>query len=74
MIQGSICYVNADKGFSFIKRDDSEPDVFCHHAALARSGIEKVEIGDRIEFDIRESHKRPGRYEATTISLIDAAD
>lgn len=69
-MQGTICYLN-DKGFAFIKRDDSEPDVFLHSAALDRSGIDKVKIGDRIEFQVRESHKRPGRYEAVApISLI----
>jgi CspA family cold shock protein len=71
VITGSICHVNAEKGFSFIKRDDSEPDVFCHSAALARSGIENVKIGDRVEFQVRESHKRPGRFEAVDIALID---
>ena len=69
MFSGSICYVNADKGFSFIRRDDSEADVFLHHAALARCGIPSVAIGNRVEFNIRESHKRPGRYEATDIRL-----
>ncbi len=70
MLSGSICYVNTEKGFSFIRRDDSEPDVFCHHAALARSGIESVQIGDHVEFGVRESHKRPGRFEATDIALV----
>lgn len=71
MITGTIVYVNAEKGFSFAARDDKQADVFCHSAALARSGIEKVQVGDRVEFEIRESKKRPGKFEATSVALID---
>ena len=58
-----------DRGFGFIrgleKRDDGKParvdsslpDVFFHIKELKNSGIEKVDVGDVLEFDITDFQK-----------------
>jgi|HubBroStandDraft_6_1064221.scaffolds.fasta_scaffold2517862_1 cold shock CspA family protein len=55
-----------DRGFGFVRVlddgkpariDSSVPDVFLHIKELKRSGIEKVESGDTLEFDITDFPK-----------------
>jgi cold shock CspA family protein len=55
-----------DRGFGFVRVlddgkparvDSSVPDVFLHIKELKRSGIEKVETGDTLEFDITDFPK-----------------
>jgi cold shock CspA family protein len=50
-----------DRGFGFLRVlddgkparvDSSIPDVFFHIKELKRAGIEKVDVGDTLEFDI----------------------
>ena len=73
MLTGTITHFNNDKGYGFIQRDDGDNDVFLHAMALKRCGIEVQNIrkGDRLSFDIRETLKRPGRFEAADITIID---
>jgi cold shock CspA family protein len=55
-----------DRGFGFLRVledgkparvDRSLPDVFIHAKELRRAGIEKVESGDTLEFDITDYPK-----------------
>jgi cold shock CspA family protein len=55
-----------DRGFGFVRVledgkpariDSSMPDVFLHITELKQAGIEKVESGDTLEFDIKEYAK-----------------
>ena len=55
-----------DRGFGFIRVlvdgkpariDGSLPDVFLHVKELKRSGTDKVESGDTLEFDVTEFPK-----------------
>jgi cold shock CspA family protein len=55
-----------DRGFGFLRVlndgkparvDSSLPDVFLHIRELKKSGIEKVETGDTLEFEITDFPK-----------------
>jgi len=54
-----------------VHRPDQAAILICN-SATRRCGIELQNIrkGDHISFDIRETPKRPGRFEATDIALI----
>ena len=63
---GFVRKFNHDRGFGFVRVlddgkpariDSSVPDVFVHIGELKRSGIEKVEVGDTLEFDMTDSAK-----------------
>lgn len=63
--------------FGFIALDPGQPrpagvdrDVFVHIAALMRSGIDFVQQGDRVRFEIGPG-KRPGQFEAKNITLVE---
>jgi cold shock CspA family protein len=68
-----------DRGFGFLKvlekRDDGKParvdsslpDVFFHIKELKRAGIEKVEVGDTLEFDIKHY---PKGFVASKVALV----
>jgi CspA family cold shock protein len=52
MPTGTIKYVNADRRWGFISRDDREPKVFVHLSALVQVGLAQLEKGQRFSFDI----------------------
>jgi cold shock CspA family protein len=65
-----------DRGFGFLRVlddgkparvDNSIPDVFLHITELKRAGIEKVESGDTLEFDITEYAKG---FVASKVALV----
>jgi cold shock CspA family protein len=63
---GFVRKFNHERGFGFVRVlddgkpariDSSVPDVFVHNGELKRSGIEKVDVGDTLEFDMNDSPK-----------------
>jgi CspA family cold shock protein len=50
--QGTVKFFNAMKGFGFIARDDGQPDAFVHISAVERAGLNGLNEGDRVEFEL----------------------
>ena len=49
---GTVKFFNSMKGFGFITRDDGQPDAFVHISAVERAGMNGLNQGDRLEFDL----------------------
>jgi CspA family cold shock protein len=62
---GTVKFFNSMKGFGFITRDDGQPDAFVHISAVERSGLQSLNEGDRLEFDIEVD--RRGKYSAVNL-------
>jgi CspA family cold shock protein len=63
---GTVKFFNSMKGFGFITRDDGQPDAFVHISAVERSGLNGLNEGDRLEFDIEVD--RRGKYSAVNLT------
>ena len=68
MLIGSIISFKEDKGYGFIRPKDSENNVYVHISALQSSGIDKVEIGQRLTYELLS---KDGKTSAINIKLID---
>lgn len=65
-VDATVKWFNADKGYGFVCRPDSERDVFIHMVTLRRSGLKELEPGQTVKVRIAEGPKGP---QATEISL-----
>jgi CspA family cold shock protein len=74
MIFGTVNFFRNDKGFGFLTRDDREPDVFVHVFDLQRSGLDGLEKGQRVEFDIMPDRRDASgqKMRAVDIRLVGA--
>ena len=68
MANGTVKWFNSTKGFGFVKPDDSSADIFIHISAVQKAGLQTLDEGQRISFDIEDNK---GRKAAGNISLID---
>ena len=59
MATGTVKWFNAEKGFGFIKPDDSSPDVFVHFSAITGDGFKTLEEGKKVEYGITQGPKGP---------------
>jgi len=50
---GTVKFFNSEKGFGFIKHDDSNKETFVHVSGL----VNDVKEGDKVEFDLQEGKK-----------------
>ena len=51
--QGTVKFFNTEKGFGFIKHDDSNKETFVHVSGL----INNIKEGDKVEFELQEGKK-----------------
>ena len=52
MANGTVKWFNADKGFSFIQPQDGSKDVFVHITALQAAGINSLNDGQKVTYDV----------------------
>lgn len=67
MINGTVKFFNATKGFGFIQPDDGSKDAFVHVSALERSGIAGLAEGQKVTYDLESG--RDGKLSATNLQL-----
>ena len=52
MATGTVKWFNATKGFGFIQPDAGGPDVFVHISAVERAGMNGLNEGQKVSFDL----------------------
>ena len=58
-LTGKVKWFNATKGFGFIEREDKEKDVFVHSSAVRAAGMNGLEEGQEVTFDVEDGQKGP---------------
>ena len=67
MSNGKIKWFNPTKGYGFIENDAGGKDVFLHVSALEQAGIDTLEEGEAVSFEIGEDR---GKENAINIQKI----
>ncbi len=52
MATGTVKWFNTQKGFGFIQPDDGGKDVFVHISAVQRAGLQTLNEGQKVSFEI----------------------
>jgi len=68
MANGTVKWFNSTKGYGFIEPEDGGKDVFVHISALHSSGIQGLNDGQKVSYEVAMSR---GKEAASEIELID---
>lgn len=71
MPTGTVKWFNGRKGFGFIEPDDGENDVFVHVTAVKDSGLDVLNEGDKVSFELVENR---GKMAAEKLSMVGAEE
>jgi len=55
MPKGKVKWFNATKGYGFIEPEDGGNDIFVHISAVRGAGMNDLEEGQEVEFEIVEN-------------------
>jgi CspA family cold shock protein len=69
MPQGTVKWFNGQKGYGFIQRDDGGPDVFVHISAVERAGMQGLNEGQRVLFDV-VANPKTGKSSADNLRIV----
>jgi cold shock CspA family protein len=61
--RGVVTMFNSDKGFGFIRDTDTRDSIFAHVTNMK----EEVTEGDKVQFEVEQSHKGPSAIKVTII-------
>ena len=67
MVNGTVKWFNASKGFGFIEHEAGGKDVFVHISAVERAGLTGLAEAQKVKFDVESG--RDGRETATNLAL-----
>jgi len=67
MATGTVKWFNPQKGFGFIQPDTGGADVFVHISAVERAGMNNLNEGQKISFEITSEK---GKSSATNLAKI----
>lgn len=68
MAQGTVKWFNTQKGYGFIQPDEGGPDVFVHISAVQRAGIQQLNDGQRVNYDV-VADRRTGKSAADNLTV-----
>jgi CspA family cold shock protein len=66
MVEGTVKWFNADKGFGFITQEEGN-DVFVHYSAIQEDGFRSLDEGARVQFEIVAGPKGPAASKVTLL-------
>jgi cold shock protein len=68
MNTGTVKWFNSQKGFGFIQPEDGGKDVFVHISAVERAGMNTLDEGQKVSFDV-VADRRTGKSSADNLRV-----
>ncbi|WP_297322771.1 cold-shock protein [uncultured Bartonella sp.] len=69
MATGTVKWFNTTKGFGFIQPDDGGADVFVHISAVERSGMNGLNEGQKVSYEVVQD-RRSGKSAAGNLAAL----
>lgn len=65
---GTVKWFNRTKGYGFIQPEDGGADAFVHISAVERAGLDTLNEGERVEYELTRG--RNGKSSAENLKIV----
>ncbi len=70
MNTGTVKWFNAEKGYGFIRNDESGDDLFVHFSSIHANGFKTLEEGQKVSFGIEADPRNSSKMRAADVEAI----
>ena len=70
MINGTVKWFNAEKGYGFISNDEGGDDIFVHFSAIQSEGFKTLKEGQKVTFDVEPDPKNSEKMRAVNVVAL----
>ncbi len=71
MAIGVVKWFNPAKGYGFVQPEEGGKDVFIHISAVERAGLQRLNEGDRVEYElVTNKDRNKDRTSAENLKLL----
>ena len=70
MMQGTVKWFNAEKGYGFIANDEGGDDIFVHFSAIIAEGYRRLKEGQKVTFETEADPKNPEKLRAVNVQAL----
>ena len=67
MATGTVKWFNPTKGYGFIEPEDGSKDAFVHISAVQKAGLQSLEEGQKVSYELQPSSNRKEAAEDLTL-------
>ncbi len=67
IMNGTVKWFNAEKGYGFISNDEGGEDVFVHFSAIQSEGFKTLEEGQKVTFETEPDPKNSEKLRAVNV-------
>ena len=69
MTIGTVKWFNPTTGFGFIQPEDGSKDAFVHISAVERAGLDSLNEGQKVSYDVQAGQN--GKSSAENLKIVD---
>lgn len=68
MLNGTVKWFSAEKGFGFIEQEGEGKDIFVHFSAIQGEGFKTLEEGQKVTYNVEEGKRGPQAANVTKVA------
>ena len=70
MSQGTVTWLNSEKGYGFIAGDEGGDDVFVHYSVIQAEGYRSLKEGQKVSYETEADPKNPNKLRAVNVQAL----
>ena len=70
MLNGTVKWFNAEKGYGFIANDEGGEDVFVHFSAIQSTGYRTLTEGQKVSYEVEPDPKNSSKMRAANVTAL----
>ena len=71
MNKGTVKWFNSEKGYGFIKNDQTDEEIFVHFSSIEKDGYKTLEENQQVTYEVAPDAKNNNKKQAVHVKVVE---